>query len=109
MANKDFTSNKATKEARKVAPTPKARTRRKPKAQHQTIYSLSRYELEHRTHVRALRELNGFVESLTESEKRVIGHVTPYGDPANGLKEIRRLLGESIAKCKVIPFPAIKK
>ena len=77
--------------------------RRKPKSQ--TIYPLSRYEIEHRTRVRALRELNEFIGSLTESEKRVVGHVTPYGDPVNGIKEIRRLLGESIAKCKVIPFP----
>ncbi|MDP1550518.1 MAG: hypothetical protein Q8L97_10220 [Nitrosomonas sp.] len=71
-----------------------------------TIYPLSRYEIEHRARVRALRELNEFYDSLEESEKRVIGHVKPYGDPVNGLKEIRRLLGESIAKCKVIPFPA---
>lgn len=70
-----------------------------------TIYPLSRYEIEHKARVRALRDLNEFIASLEESEKRVIGHVTPYGDPVNGLKEIRRLLGESIAACKVIPFP----
>ncbi len=83
--------------------------RRTRKAKTTTIYPLSRYEIEHRTRVRALRELNEFIDSLTESERRVVGHVTPYGDPVNGLKEIRRLLGESIAKCKVIPFPVVNK
>lgn len=87
--------------------SPKARLRKKPITP--TVYPLSRYELEHRAHVRALRELNEFIGSLTESEERVIGHVKPYGDPVNGLKEIRRLLGESIAKCKVIPFPVGNK
>jgi len=83
--------------------------RRTRKTKSPTIYSLSRYEIEHRAHVPALRELNEFIDSLTESEKSVIGHVTPYGDPANGLKEIRRLLGESIAQCKVILFPVANK
>ena len=112
MADENFTSNKATKETRKIAPsTPKARSRRKTNqlSKPLAIYPLSRYEIEHRTYAQALRELHEFIASLTESEKRVIGHVKPFGDPANGLKEIRRLLGESIAKCKVIPSPAIKK
>ena len=81
--------------------------RRKPKSP--TIYPLSRYEIEHRTRVRALRELNEFIGSLTEPERRVVGHVTLYGDPVNGIKEIRRLLGESIAKCEVIPFRVANK
>ncbi|MBA3755172.1 MAG: hypothetical protein H0X02_02605 [Nitrosomonas sp.] len=93
----------------KVTPaTPKARTRKTKSAAHpkpQTVYPLSRYELEHRTRARGHRELGEFIASLTESEKSVIGHVKPFGDPVNGLKEIRSLLGESIAKCKIIPFP----
>lgn len=87
--------------------TPKARSRRKPNPT--TIYPLSQYEIKHRTHARAFRELTEFIEALTKAEKQVIGHVKPFGDPVTGLKEIRRLLGESIAKCKVIPFPAIKQ
>ncbi len=64
--------------------TPKTRTRRK--AQPPTIYPLSRYEIEHRTHVRASRELSEFIASLTEAEKRVIGHVKPFGDPGKWVK-----------------------
>jgi len=83
--------------------TRKTKSAAQPKPQ--TVYPLSRYELEHRTRVKDLRELNEFIDTLTKEEMRVVGKVKPYGDPVNGLKEIRRLLGESIAQCKIIPFP----
>jgi hypothetical protein len=86
-----------------MSATPKARTRRKPKPS--TVYSLSRHEMEYRNHVLWTKELTTYINSLTEDEMKVVGHVCPYGDPANGIKEMKRLLGESIAKCKVIPFP----
>ena len=85
--------------------TSQRRTRKTKSASQPTVYPLSRYELEHRAHVRASRVLDEFVATLTESEMRVVGKLKPYGDPANGLIEIRRLLGESIAQCKIIPFP----
>ena len=71
----------------------------------QTVYPLSRYEMERRAYSRGMKELADCIASLTKAEKSVIGHTTPFGDPVNGLKEIRRLLGESIAQCKIIPFP----
>ena len=57
----------------------------------------------------ALKEIQDFIDNSTEAEMRVAGHVCPYADPVKGIKEIRRLLGESIAKCKVIPFPANRR
>ncbi|MBS0424646.1 MAG: hypothetical protein JSR71_09550 [Proteobacteria bacterium] len=104
MANKDSTSNRTTPKVCKAAPeAPKVRTRRKTKSQ--TIYPLSQYEIKHRTRANQLRELNEYIASLSDAEKRVVGHVCPYGDPIAGMNEMRRLLGESIAKCKVISFP----
>lgn len=83
--------------------TRKAKSAELPKPQ--TVYPLSRYEMERRAYSRGMKELADFIASLTKAEKSVIGHTTPFGDPVNGLKEIRRLLGESIAQCKIIPFP----
>lgn len=82
-----------------------ARRKTKSVSKSPIIYPLSRYEIEHRNHARASKELHEFIASLTEAEMRVVKHVRPFGDPVAGLIEIRRLLGESIAKCKVIPFP----
>ena len=48
------------------------------------------------------------MDNITDAEMNVIGHVIPYNfgyDYERLMKEFRRLLGESIAKCKVIPFP----
>jgi hypothetical protein len=53
----------------------------------------------------ALKEIREFMDNHTEVEMSIVGHVCPLGDPVAGIKEIRRLLGESIARCKVIPFP----
>lgn len=58
---------------------------------------------------KAIKELHDFLDYATEAEKRVVGHLKVGHCPVSLMKEIRRLLGESIAKCKVIPFPAIKK
>lgn len=81
---------------------PKARSRRKPKSQ--TIY-LSQFEIDYRARKKALAEIKAFMENWTVVERRIVGHLVPWDDPVGGMKEIRRLLGESIAKCKVIPFP----
>jgi hypothetical protein len=61
--------------------------------------------IEHHARKEALREIQHIIDNWTDAERKIIGHVCPYGDPVAGIKEIRRLLGESIAKCKVIPFP----
>lgn len=87
-----------------AAKSTRAPARRKSK--NPTIYPLSRYEIEHRAYTRGLSELSDYINSLTEAEKKVVGHVCPFGDPVAGMNEMRRLLGESIAKCKVILFPA---
>jgi len=91
--------------------TSKARSRRKTNSAttSSTIYPLSSYEIKHRASARATKELMDFYSALSEAEKLVVGHVKPFGDPARGWQEIRRLLGESIAKCKVIPFPVVNK
>lgn len=56
---------------------------------------------------KALRELRHFMDSHAYDDPvwKVVGHVCPFPDPVAGWKEILRLLGESIAKCKVISFP----
>lgn len=58
---------------------------------------------------KAIKELNDFLDYAPESEKRVVRHLKLGHCPVSLMKEIRRLLDESAAKCKVIPFPAAKK
>ncbi|WP_160817302.1 hypothetical protein [Nitrosomonas oligotropha] len=53
----------------------------------------------------ALQEIFDFMDNWTEAEREITRHLRPFGDPVKGIKEIRRLRGVSIAKCKVIPFP----
>ncbi|ALQ51156.1 hypothetical protein [Nitrosomonas ureae] len=62
------------------------------------------YELRRK---KAKKEILDFMEAnpWDSPAMKIVGHVCPWGDPVTGIKEIRRLLGESIAKCKVIPFP----
>ena len=52
-------------------------------------------------------EINHFLETATDAEMKIIGHlnVRDCGGMFGLMKEVRRLLGESIAKCKIIPFP----
>ncbi|PXX15097.1 hypothetical protein C8R27_11289 [Nitrosomonas ureae] len=87
--------------------TPKARTRKSKEVSkpQPIIYPLSQYEIEHRSRNRAFKELSEYILSLTEAEKLVVADVCPFGNPIAGMNEMKRLLGESIAKCKVIPFP----
>ncbi len=61
--------------------------------------------IERHARSQAIKEIQDFMDNCTDAEMRIAGHVVPWRDPINGMKEIRRLLGESIAKCKVIPFP----
>jgi len=60
---------------------------------------------------KAWKEFHHFLDTATEAEKKVVRHlkVYGYGGPVGLMKEIRRLLDESAAKCKVIPFPTVKK
>lgn len=62
------------------------------------------YELRRK---KAKKEILDFMEAnpWDSPAMKIVGHVCPWGDPIAGWKEIRRLLDESIAKCKVIPFP----
>lgn len=69
---------------------------------------LSPWMIEEHARKQALKEICDFMDNWTDVERRIVGHVRPFADPVNGMKEIRRLLGESIAKCKVIQFPVIK-
>ncbi len=61
--------------------------------------------IERHARSQALNEIHVFMKNWTDAERKIAGHLCPFGDPVAGMKEIRRLLGESIAKCKVIPFP----
>ena len=55
---------------------------------------------------KAIKEFRHFIETAPEAEKALVRHLKPFTyTPEDLMKEIRRLIGESIAKCKVIPFP----
>ena len=58
---------------------------------------------------KAIKELHDFLDYASEAEKQVVRHLKVGSCPVSLMKEIRRLLDESIKQCKVIPFPAIKK
>jgi len=57
---------------------------------------------------KAIKELHDFLDYASEAEKRVVGHLKVGNCPVSLMKEIRRLLDESIKQCKVIQFPAVK-
>ena len=57
---------------------------------------------------KAIKELHDFLDYAPEAEKQVVRHLKIGNGPVSLMKEIRRLLDESAAKCKVIPFPVIK-
>ncbi|SEN67376.1 hypothetical protein [Nitrosomonas marina] len=58
---------------------------------------------------KAINEFHHFLSTATEAEKNVVRHVKVGIGPEAVMQEIRRLLGESMAKCKVIPFPQERK
>ncbi|WP_146162059.1 hypothetical protein [Nitrosomonas oligotropha] len=58
---------------------------------------------------KAIKELHDFLDYASEAEKRVVGHLKVGHCPVSLMKEIRRLLDESIKQCRVIPFPAEKQ
>lgn len=89
----------------KVAPaTPKVRTRRKSVSK---PIQLTPSMIRAHSREQGWKEYHAFVSSLTDAEMRIIGHLKPltFATPQDIVREARRLLGESIAKCKVIPFP----
>ena len=52
------------------------------------------------------KEFFKFYDTATEVEQMLVGHLKPFGpDAENLMKDARRLIGESLARCKVIPFP----
>lgn len=58
---------------------------------------------------KAIKEFHDFLDYAPEAEKQVVRHLKVGNCPVKLMKEIRRLLDESAAKCKVIPFPTVKK
>lgn len=80
--------------------------RRKTKlvASHQAV-QLTPAMIDRHARSQALNEILEFMKNWTDAERSIVGHLSPFGDPVAGMKEIRRMLGESIAQCKVIPFP----
>lgn len=88
--------------------TPKARSRRKTKqvTQSPAIY-LTHEMIKEREKEQAYKEWHYFLANHTEAEFNIVRHVNvlEHGGIVGLMKEIRRLLGESAAKCKIIPFP----
>ena len=89
--------------------TTKASPRRKAKSvsKSQSV-QLTPAMIKAHAHARAQKEFNEFLNNHSRAEMRVVGHLRrcDFKDGTVGLmKEIRRLLGESAARCKAIPFP----
>lgn len=53
---------------------------------------------------KAIKELHDFLDYAPEAEKRIVGHLKIGNCPVSLMKEIRRLLDESAAKCKSNPL-----
>jgi hypothetical protein len=73
------------------------------------VHSKATYLTPEMRRQKARKEFLYFFDNATKAEMRVIGHIKPYDygfDPVKIMKEVHRLLSESIARCKVIPFPA---
>ncbi len=83
---------------------PRPRRKNKSVSKYQTT-QLTSAMIEAHARRQAFKEIQDFMDDHTEAERRIVGHLVPWNDPVGGIKEIRRLLGESIAKCKVIQFP----
>ena len=94
-----------TTKSKVASATPSARTRRKTK----TVSTPQPIHLT-REMIRAQgwKAYHEYMSNLTRAEMKVVGHLLPltFPTPQDVVKEARRLLGESIAKCKVIRFPA---
>ena len=57
---------------------------------------------------KAWKRYHHFMDNISDAEMQIIGAVKPFDfdlDPERLMAEFNRLLGESAAKCKVIPFP----
>ena len=52
-----------------------------------------------------------FMNNHTQAEMAVVGHLirSDFRNMVEFMKEMRRLLDESLAQCKVIPFPVMSK
>ena len=107
MANTKYKAKTSLSSSEKSVPESKfnktAPSRRKPKSvSHAKTIQLTP-ELRRK---KAIKEFNHFLDTASEAEKNTIGHLKPLTyDPEDLMKEIRRLLGESIKRCIVIPFP----
>lgn len=105
MADEDFTSNKATKKARKVTPTPKARTRHKSRINPKVVANIVHLSYERRK--QAAREkwhlaLKVYLSSLDKHEFDIAENVVTFITQ-------RPFLVDKSYSCEVIPFQAIKK
>ncbi|SEN71211.1 hypothetical protein [Nitrosomonas marina] len=54
---------------------------------------------------KAIKEWRHFIDTASEAEKKVVRHLKMGIGAVALMREIRRLLGESKAKCEIIPFP----
>ena len=72
---------------------------------------LTPWMIEDHARRQAYKDWHFFLGNHTEAEWNVVRHlkVGGHGGIEGLMKEIRRLLGESAAKCKIIPFPVVNK
>ena len=104
MANEDFTSNKATKKARKVA-TPKARTHRKSRINPKVIANIIHLSIERRKESARNQwsdALKIYLATLNDNDFNIAQHVVRF------IAQKPCAIDTSYL-CEVIPFPAIKK
>lgn len=83
-------------------------TRRRSKSGRSEAIQLTREIIQAHEREQAIKDYREIMDNITDAEMQVVGHLIIGHYTTKGLvKEIRRLLGESIAKCKVIPFPSL--
>lgn len=106
--NKGRFTNKTNRRPSMAAQSKSASARRKSKSVSQSKpIQLTREMIS----VQGWNAYHEFVGNLTRAEMRVVGHLRPmaFSSPQAVINEARRLLGESAAKCKIIPFPVVKQ
>lgn len=85
-----------------------ARRKSKPVSRSETTYLTPELRRQ-KARSKAIKELHDFLDNAPEVEKRIVGHLKVGNCPVSLMKEIRRLLDESIKQCKVIQFPTLRK
>ncbi len=84
--------------------SPRRKTKLVPKPQ---VIQLTSEMIDAHEREQARMYIQNHWDFATPAERKVVRHlnVLAYGGVVGLVKEIRRLLGESIAACKIIPFP----